>query len=225
MKILLAAINAKYIHSNLAIYSLRAYANRYAGEIRIKEYTINQPLDGILMDLYEEKPDVICFSCYLWNIICVEQLLAEIPKVLPDTRLWLGGPEVSWNAVEILKRYPAVEGVMCGEGEETFLELTDYFHGCGRELSDIRGIAYRLPGQLPSVTGSRPAIDLSSIPFVYGNTENFKNRIIYYESSRGCPFSCSYCLSSVDRCLRFRDLELVKKELQFFIDHEVPQYV
>lgn len=223
MKILLAAINAKYIHSNLAIYSLRAYANRYAGEIRIKEYTINQPLDGILMDLYEEKPDVICFSCYLWNIICVEQLLAEIPKVLPDTRLWLGGPEVSWNAVEILKRYPAVEGVMCGEGEETFLELTDYFHGCGRELSDIRGIAYRLPGQLPSVTGSRPAIDLSSIPFVYGNTENFKNRIIYYESSRGCPFSCSYCLSSVDRCLRFRDLELVKKELQFFIDHEVPQ--
>ena len=157
MKILLTAINAKYIHSNLAICSLRAYANRYAGEIRIKEYTINQPLDGILMDLYEEKPDVICFSCYLWNIICVEQLLAEIPKVLPDTRLWLGGPEVSWNAVEILKRYPAVEGVMCGEGEETFLELTDYFHGCGRELSDIRGIAYRLPGQLPSVTGSRPA--------------------------------------------------------------------
>ena len=223
MKILLAAINAKYIHSNLAVYSLRAYANRYAGEIRIKEYTINQPLDGILMDLYEEKPDVICFSCYLWNITCVEQLLAEIPKVLPDTRIWLGGPEVSWNAVEILKRYPAVEGVMCGEGEETFLELTDYFHGCGRELSDIRGIAYRLPGQLPSVTGSRPAIDLSSIPFVYGNTENFKNRIIYYESSRGCPFSCSYCLSSVDRCLRFRDLELVKKELQFFIDHEVPQ--
>lgn len=229
MKILLTAINAKYIHSNLAVYSLQAYAHRYADEIGIREYTINQTVDEILMDLYEEQPDVICFSCYLWNITYVELLLAELPKVLPETKLWLGGPEVSWNAAEMLEKYPMIQGIMYGEGEETFLELAEYFHGQQvgngqkRKLEDIRGIAYRNPAGGATVNEPREVLDLSKVPFVYENMEQFKNRIIYYESSRGCPFSCSYCLSSVDKCLRFRDIDLVRKELQFFIDRDVPQ--
>lgn len=223
MNIILTAINAKYIHSNLAVYSLKAFVPRYEEEINIREYTINQPLDDILMDLYEAGPDVVCFSCYLWNIQYVEQIITELPKILPDTEIWLGGPEVSYDAPAMLGRYPMVSGIMFGEGEETFRELAEYFHEEGKELRGIRGIVFRDWDGTVIRNESRPAMDLSSIPFVYEKLENFRNRIIYYESSRGCPFSCSYCLSSVDKCLRFRDIGLVKKELQFFIDHEVPQ--
>ena len=235
MNILLTAINAKYIHSNPAVYSLRAYACRYGGsryeeEIRIAEYTINQPVDEILMDIYERCPDILCISCYLWNISYVEQLIREIPKVLPETKIWLGGPEVSYNAREMLDGYPGLAGVMCGEGEQTFLELMQYYHGEGAAaLRDVAGIAYRARTGNGNAAGDvcetpvRPALDLSSIPFIYEHIEDFDNRIVYYESSRGCPFSCSYCLSSIDKCLRFRDPDLVRRELQFFIDHEVPQ--
>lgn len=213
MNILLTAINAKYIHSNPAVYSMRAYACRYGGsryeeEIRIAEYTINQPVDEILMDIYERRPDILCISCYLWNISYVEQLIREIPKVLPETKIWLGGPEVSYNAREMLDGYPGLAGVMCGEGEQIFLELLETY-AAGNEPEEI--------------LTAREALDLSSIPFIYEHIEDFDNRIVYYESSRGCPFSCSYCLSSIDKCLRFRDPDLVRRELQFFIDHEVPQ--
>ena len=235
MNILLTAINAKYIHSNPAVYSLRAYACRYGGsryeeEIRIAEYTINQPVDEILMDIYERCPDILCISCYLWNISYVEQLIREIPRVLPETKIWLGGPEVSYNAREMLDGYPGLAGVMCGEGEQTFLELMQYYHGEGAAaLRDVAGIAYRARTGNGNAAGDvcetpvRPALDLSTIPFIYEHIEDFDNRIVYYESSRGCPFSCSYCLSSIDKCLRFRDPDLVRRELQFFIDHEVPQ--
>ena len=128
MNILLAAINAKYIHSNLAVYSLRAYARKFIQETEIEEYTINQPIDEIFMDIYTHRPDILCFSCYLWNISYVEQLIREIPKVLPDTKIWLGGPEVSYNAGKMLEKYPGLTGIICGEGEETFLELMDYYH-------------------------------------------------------------------------------------------------
>ena len=213
MNILLTAINAKYIHSNPAVYSLRAYACRYGGsryeeEIRIAEYTINQPADEILMDIYERRPDILCISCYLWNISYVEQLIREIPKVLPETKVWLGGPEVSYNAREMLDRYPGLAGVMCGEGEQTFLDMLE---------------TYAVGNEPEEILTAREALDLSSIPFIYEHIEDFDNRIVYYESSRGCPFSCSYCLSSIDKCLRFRDPDLVRRELQFFIDHEVPQ--
>ncbi|HIX64078.1 MAG TPA: B12-binding domain-containing radical SAM protein [Candidatus Mediterraneibacter colneyensis] len=228
MKNLLAAINAKYIHSNLAVYSLRAYAQKHGQETQIAEYTVNQTLDGILMDLYRQQPDLLCFSCYLWNISYVEQLIREIPKVMPRTKIWLGGPEVSYNAVDMLEEYPAISGVMRGEGEETFLELLEYYHreengGAGGGLLDIPGITYREKDGSIRETASRPALDLSTVPFPYKEIGDFRNRIVYYESGRGCPFSCSYCLSSIDKCLRFRDIELVKEELQFFIDHEVPQ--
>ena len=248
MKIVLTAINAKYIHSNLAVYSLRAYAAPYKDEIEIAEYTINQQLDDILMDIYKKKPDILCFSCYIWNLTYVEELIREVKKIFPNLPIWVGGPEVSYDAKDVLTRLPEVTGVMCGEGEETFLELLDYYHAdletwaqsghdisaddlwvresvseATRSLSQIAGIAYRdAEGEIVQ-NEWRKTIDLSSVPFVYQDMDDFKNKIIYYESSRGCPFSCSYCLSSVDKCLRFRDLELVKKELQFFIDEEVPQ--
>ena len=236
MNILLTAINAKYIHSNLAVYSLRAYAagkcERYKEEIGIAEYTINQPLDQILMDLYKRKPEVLCFSCYLWNIEYVEQLVAELGKIMPQTDIWLGGPEVSYHASHMLEQFPQVYGIMRGEGEETFSELAEFYHNnsgkkpeqCEKvqRLKEIVGITFR-DGEEIIETADRSVMDLSKVPFVYEDLDVFKNKIIYYESSRGCPFSCSYCLSSIDKCLRFRDLELVKKELQFFIDHEIPQ--
>ena len=222
MKVLLTAINAKYIHSNLAVYSLRAYAGKYAQQTEIAEYTINQPMDDILSDIYKKRPDVLCLSCYLWNILYVEQLITEISKVLPGMQIWLGGPEVSYNAVSVMKKYPQVTGVMCGEGEETFLELMEYWNQERENQDTIKGIVYRENGTCRQ-NPPRPVMDLSKVPFVYDHIEDFQNKIIYYESSRGCPFSCSYCLSSVDKKLRFRDLELVKKELQFFLDHKVPQ--
>lgn len=264
MKILLTAINAKYIHSNLAVYSLRAFAagerDEYRQSVEIAEYTINQQVDEILISLYTKNPDVICFSCYLWNIVYVEQIVRELAKVLPRTEIWLGGPEVSYHARNVLENMPQVRGVMRGEGEETFLELLEYYHGKRASLAEIHGIVYVEKegmtaenhleisstggGRAILETPPRKALDLNRLPFVYSqkgslhsgscpesllslsadtDMECFRNKIIYYESSRGCPFSCSYCLSSVDKCLRFRKIETVKQELQFFIDREIPQ--
>lgn len=223
MNIVLAAINAKYIHSNLAVYSLRAYAQQYKDEIQIAEYTINQQIDDILMDLYKKKPDVLCFSCYIWNLSYVEELIRELGKIFPSVPIWVGGPEVSYDTKDVLERLPEVTGVIFGEGEKTFLEVVEYYHGKDVKLSEIKGIAYRGEEGQFLQNSWREVMDLSEVPFVYHDMADFKNKIIYYESSRGCPFSCSYCLSSIDKCLRFRKFELVEKELQFFIDEQVPQ--
>ena len=226
MKILLAACNAKYIHSNLAVYNLKSCSGKYSPNVVIKEYTINQIRDDILKDIYLEQPDVICFSCYIWNISFVKELVPDLKKILPNVDFWAGGPEVSYDAVEFLKKNPAFFGVMVGEGEETFHELAGYYIERKPEnLKEIRGVAFHDETKVPDIvhTGWRELMDLSKVPFAYSNLTEFKNRIIYYESSRGCPFSCSYCLSSIDKKLRFRDIELVKNELQFFIDNKVPQ--
>lgn len=226
MKILLGACNAKYIHSNLAVYNLKSCSGEYSSRVVVKEYTINQIRDDILKDIYLEQPDVICFSCYIWNISFVRELVPDLKKILPQVEFWAGGPEVSYDAVEFLKKNPAFFGVMVGEGEETFHELAGYYIERKPEtLSGICGVAFRDENKGRDIvhTGWRELMDLSKVPFAYSNLTEFKNRIIYYESSRGCPFSCSYCLSSIDKKLRFRDIELVKKELQFFIDNKVPQ--
>ena len=222
MKILLAACNAKYIHSNLAVYDLKAYSSDYDEHVILREYTINQPKDEILKDIYSSGADVVCFSCSIWNVSFVRELIRDLVKILPKTAFWAGGPEVSYDAEKFLTEMPEMTGVMVGEGEKTFHDLLEFYIDGKDSLEEISGIAYR-SGDKIIHNGWRELMDLSAIPFVYEHLEKFENRIIYYESSRGCPFSCSYCLSSIDKKLRFRDLELVKKELQFFLDHRVPQ--
>ncbi|MCM1257334.1 MAG: B12-binding domain-containing radical SAM protein [Roseburia sp.] len=228
MKILLAAINAKYIHSNLAVYSLRAYAKEYRDAVEIREFTINHRSEYILQEIYKIKPDVLCFSCYIWNYSYVREIVGEIHKLLPYLPIWAGGPEVSFQTQETFLENPGLYGIMVGEGEGTFLELAEHY--CKDKdlecLKDIKGIAFRRGGYGTDeiqITPERKPLDLSAIPFCYEDMEDFKNRIVYYESSRGCPFRCSYCLSSVEKTMRFRDIGLVKKELAFFIEKEVPQ--
>lgn len=223
MKILLTAINAKYIHSNPAVYSLKAYAEEYSQHVEIGEFTINHYPDAILQEIYRKKPDVIAFSCYIWNLSVIELLIRDLPQILPETDIWVGGPEVSYDSAEFLEKHPQVKGVMVGEGEETFRELTAYYVEQQIKLDDIKGIVWRdrdgkIRSNLP-----RPLMNLDQIPFLYQDLEQFENRIIYYESSRGCPFSCSYCLSSIDKSVRFRSTEKVTEELQFFLDRKVPQ--
>ena len=223
MKILLVACNAKYIHSNLAVYDLQAYASDYADHIVLKEYTINQQKDDIMRDIYLEHPDVVCVSCYIWNLSFVKELMADLIKILPGADFWAGGPEVSYDAEKFLTENSEFKGVMVGEGEETFKELAGhYVEKNPQNLKNMTGICYRDGDQIIH-NGWRQIMDLSSIPFIYKDLSEFKNRIIYYESSRGCPFSCSYCLSSIDKKLRFRSLDLVLPELEWFLQAKVPQ--
>lgn len=225
MKILLTAINAKYIHSNLAVYSLKASAGEYNRQIELAEYTINNQKDYILEDIYKRRADVVCFSCYIWNLAYVEEAAREYHKLCPETPIWAGGPEVSYHTEDFLESHPYITGIMIGEGEATFRELCRHYNESkdSEALRDIAGLAYRKEGGEIVVTKGRTPLDMDSIPFCYDKMEDFSNRIVYYESSRGCPFSCSYCLSSVDKSLRFRNLSLVKRELLFFIEHKVPQ--
>lgn len=222
MKTLLIAINAKYIHSNLAVYSLKASAGQWKDEVEIAEYTINHLREDILADIYRRKPDVAAISCYIWNMEYVQSLLKDLKKVLPEVDIWLGGPEVSYDCEEVLVREPSVRGIMAGEGETTFRELLGWYHGEG-SLAEIKGLVYRDEAGKFCRTGVREYEKLDELPFVYEDMTKFQNRIIYYESSRGCPFSCSYCLSSIDKRVRFRSLPLVKKELAFFLEQKVPQ--
>lgn len=251
MKILLTAINAKYIHSNLAVYSLKAYAKEYDKQIELAEYTINHRVEYILQELYKKRPDVICFSCYIWNFRYVQELICEIHKLLPEIPIWVGGPEVSYEPEQFLNQFPMVTGVMIGEGEETFRELCrcyvnqehsqrNYIDNqqqftentqdrqeepkySPNNYTDIAGLLFRNEQSELVRTPYREPMSMDDLPFCYEHLEDFENRIIYYETSRGCPFSCSYCLSSIEKGLRFRSFELVKKELQFFLDHKVPQ--
>ena len=231
MKFLLAAINAKYIHSNPGVYSLRAFARTKipGADIEIGEYTINHQMDLILQDIYRRKPDFIGFSCYIWNISHVMEIVRDVKKVLPETEIWLGGPEVSYDAKKVLEREPDIRGVMRGEGELTFTELVrEYLKReelctARLDLDHIPGITYRAENGEIVEHGPQRLLSLDEIPFYYHDMAGFENRIVYYESSRGCPFSCSYCLSSIDKTVRFRSLGLVLPELQFFLDHKVPQ--
>lgn len=298
MRFLLCGINAKYIHSNLAIFSLKAYADRKkipGAEIILKEYTINNYVEDILQDLYEEKADVVIFSCYIWNISFVRELAAELKKVSPDVKIWAGGPEVSYAANKFLMENPTFDLIMQGEGEEVFSELIrltveekcrikDVYkqseskkvlsgivekrysierkqaikeekdiedkHFAGEDnvyptnyidmskLQKLQGIAVwdfsgeAALGNAESNIGNKTKIintgfatlmDMDTIPFVYEDFHLFEHKILYYETSRGCPFCCSYCLSSVDKTVRFRSLPIVKKELDAFLEAKVPQ--
>lgn len=223
MKVILTAINAKYIHSCLAVYSLRANAGEFKEDIQIKEFTINHRVEEILRDIYHAKPDILAFSCYIWNIEYVKKLIVEISKLLPQTQIWLGGPEVSYNAREILEDYDMVRLIMKGEGEATFYRLLESHSEEIKSLEDIKGITYKSPCGKIIENQMNEILDLKGLEFAYTDLDEFDNRIIYYEASRGCPFSCSYCLSSIDKKLRFRGLNNVKKELGFFLDNNIKQ--
>ena len=240
MKFLLVALNAKYIHSNPAVYSLKAYTEAHVREpeledgrfqIETQEYTINNQPDEILKDIFLRKPDAVGFSCYIWNISYVLELVRDLPKVLPHVEIWLGGPEVSYDASEILCRERSVYGIMMGEGEETFSEVVrcylersrESLNGRNPSFESIEGTAVRAEEGNVVLNPRKTVVDMNSIPFLYNDLKNFENRIIYYESSRGCPFSCSYCLSSLDKSVRLRDSSLVLKELDVFLENRVPQ--
>ena len=219
MKISLVAINAKYIHSNLAVFCLEAYAKAHGLDVEKKEYTINHNADDVLAGIYTDNPDIVCFSCYIWNIAYVKEVIIELQKIRPQIQIWVGGPEVSYNATEFLTEMTGVSGVMRGEGEETFMELCK----CSFEnLSQIKGITYR-EGECIVENADREPMNLDNLPFPYANLQELQHRILYYESSRGCPFSCSYCLSSVDKRLRFKTLKKVYEELEVFLENKVPQ--
>lgn len=225
MKTVLVAINAKYIHSNLAVYSLRSYARAFGYEPELLEFTINQQKDQILKGIYEAKPDLLCFSCYIWNLSYVEEIIEDIKKILPKITIWAGGPEVSYDAPQFLKRHPEVDGIMCAEGEKTLTELIRYYESeksQGKSLDEINGIVYQ-ENRTIHQTPLRDIMNMDDLVFPYEDLKDFEHKIIYYESSRGCPFSCSYCLSSIDKKLRFRSFSLVEKELEFFLAHKVPQ--
>lgn len=219
MKFLLVAVNAKYIHSNPAVYSLKRFAGEYTDAVEIAEYTINNRMEDILEDIYRRKPDAIGFSCYIWNIGMVEKLMGELHKLLPRLPVFLGGPEVTYDADKLLRKYPYLTGIFIGEGEATFAQVVKYYVKKNPEsLEDIPGLMLR-----SGMTPERKPLNLTDVPFLYDDMAPFTNRIIYYETQRGCPFRCSYCLSSIDKTVRFRDIEVVKKELAFFLEKKVKQ--
>lgn len=258
-KVLLTAINAKYIHSNLAVYSLKANAGRYAGQVEIAEYTINHRREEILQGIYGHAPDIVGFSCYIWNIEYVLAIAADVRSILPHAVILLGGPEVSYDAPQVLERNPSVDVIMTGEGEATFREFLECYFAedgfretvspedcfvenaapdsgagrikmpAGRRIRMSAGRFRNIPGLCLRgtdgvvVTPPRAPLDMDTLVFPYCGVPEMENRIIYYETMRGCPFSCSYCLSSVEKGVRMRSMPLVLEEIQFFLDHGVKQ--
>ena len=221
-KIILVAVNAKYIHSNPGAYSLCAFAKRQnpAADIETLTFTINQDPQEIIGEIAAAQPGLIGLSCYIWNIRVIKRIVGTLRKILPDTQIWLGGPEVSYCAGEVLAQCEA-DGIMTGEGELTFAHLVgDYLKGTAGDYRMVKGIVTR-----DFDTGEAELISLDELPFIYRDfpQDQFENRILYYESSRGCPYSCTYCLSSVVKSLSFKSMDKVYEELQFFLDHGVRQ--
>ncbi|BDC02285.1 TPA: B12-binding domain-containing radical SAM protein [Clostridium perfringens] len=215
MKILLTAINSKYIHSNLAVRYLKAFTKDLDFQGDIKEFSINDRVENILEGIIEEKPDVVAFSCYIWNMEFVNRLAELIKLVDPNIEILYGGPEVSYEGKEFLENHKG-EYVIVGEGEKTFREFVLYKLGEGK-IEDIKGLNYKRDGKVFE-NPKRPEMDMNELVFPYTYEEDINNKIVYYEASRGCPFKCKYCLSSVMHGVRFLDVERVKKELKYFME-------
>ncbi len=218
MKILLTSLNAKFIHTSLSLYSLKAFSHEYKEDIKILEFTINNDLDHCLSSIVTENPDIIGFSTYIWNINETLSLISNLKKVLPNVKIILGGPEVSYNPQNYLEH---TDFVVMGEGEKPFYDLLKYFDNkCS--LEEINSISYKQENEVITCSNV-DNLDLKDIPFPYDDIDNFQNKIIYYESSRGCPYSCSYCLSSSTNGVRFLSEERVKSDLDFFLKNAPKQ--
>lgn len=221
INIFLVAVNAKFIHSSLALRSIKEYCLKYGNNVYIEEFTINNDLGFIVNEIYDRKPDVLGFSCYIWNIELILKIVSDIKKILPNVKIILGGPEVSYEFEHLFPQY--VDIVAIGEGEQTIKEICDYFDGKIKSLYHIDGIAFWDFGKIVT-TKKRTPLQLDEIPFVYYNSiDELDNRIIYYEASRGCPYMCQYCLSSVEKGVRFLSLERVFSDIKFFLEHNVKQ--
>ncbi|WP_419003122.1 B12-binding domain-containing radical SAM protein [Anaerotignum lactatifermentans] len=224
-KVILAALNAKYIHSNLALrYLSRFQDNNRKHYVETMEFTINQRLNFIAEELFRKQPDVVLFSCYIWNVEMLRQLCPILKKIMPDCVIGFGGPEVSYESETFLRENPAVDFVMRGEGELVFTKYLEHLDaGNPATLGEIESLTYRQGDEIFSTPQMHP-MDLALLPFPYEDDfSDVQNQIIYYESSRGCPYHCGYCLSSVENGVRFVPLDKVLPDLQKFLGKNVPQ--
>ncbi|WP_322903175.1 B12-binding domain-containing radical SAM protein [Paenibacillus campi] len=219
MKVVLSTLNAKYIHTSLAIRCLKAYSE-HEFEIELAEYTIKDPVMNIVSDLYRRQPEVIGFSCYIWNIEETIRVIEVLKKVMPHTRIVLGGPEVSYDTEQWMQRLPQVDFIVIGEGEETFHQLLQEIEGAGK-YHFIYGVAYRKGDEIIVMPG-RPKQDLNELPSPHRFAEDIPHlakRVVYFETSRGCPFSCQFCLSSIEVGVRYFDIERTKSDILYLIDN------
>ena len=223
VKILLSTFNAKYIHSSLGAYSIAAFCrSRIYSNVQVKEYTIQTPILNVLADIYKEKPAVLGIGAYIWNRNVVLELAQLVKQILPDTIIIIGGPEASNDIKGIFSQAPDIDFIILGEGEETFLFLLEAIEK-KIDIKKIEGIAYKNKNEIITQGSLQIVKDLSVLEFPYNNILNDNTRIFYYESTRGCPFTCAYCLSGVSHNVRMRPLEKVFKDMDKFIDAKVRQ--
>ncbi|WCK53754.1 B12-binding domain-containing radical SAM protein [Aneurinibacillus sp. Ricciae_BoGa-3] len=218
MKVTVATLNAKYIHTSLAIRYLKAYSEKDF-DIDLAEYTIKDPVMNVVSDLFGRRPDVIGFSCYIWNIEETIRIIKMLKKVMPEVTIVLGGPEVSYDVEHWMDRIPEADFIVVGEGEESFHNLLTEIQGEGK-YHFVFGVAYRKDGKTV-INPPNPKLDLNDIPSPFHFAEdlpNLANRVTYFETSRGCPFSCQFCLSSIEVGVRYFDIERTKRELLFLIE-------
>ena len=222
MKILLVSLNAKYIHSSLALRLIEGYCSDYKEYLEVLELTINHEVQQIIKQIYQRQPDVLGLSCYIWNMDLIEEILPVLKKILPHTQIVLGGPEVSYNSEALFKRLP-IDMVIENEGEQTWYEYLHFLVQKDRTLEEIKGIVFRNDKGEIIRNQTRELMDLEQLPFVYDDLSGLEHKIIYYEASRGCPFNCQYCLSSIEKGVRFMPLDRVLNEIQYFLDKKVKQ--
>lgn len=220
MKVVLATLNAKYIHTSLAIRYLKAYCDQEY-EVELAEYTIKDPVMNMVSDLYQRRADVIGFSCYIWNIEETIKVISMLRKVQPDVKIILGGPEVSYDTEQWMERLNDVDFIVMGEGEETLLHLLREIDG-DHKYHYVFGAAYRKASGEVIINPGRPKLELDQIPTPYrfdSDIPELGKRVVYFETSRGCPFSCQFCLSSIEVGVRYFDIERTKSDILYLIEH------
>lgn len=229
MKVLLMSMNSKFIHSNLSVYYLKRYSEKYREShldvsVTLKEYTINMNTDDVLSSVVSGEYDVVFASAYIWNVELYSVLFTNLKEVCPSVKVVYGGPEVTYNPKEQLEAHSFLDAVLVGEGEETFLSCLKQFSQKGKvDFDRIEGVVYRSEEGIVLNHPRRPMHNLDDIPFPYESIDMLDNKIIYYETTRGCPYNCSYCLSSAIKGVRYFGHEKVFKELKIFLDAKVPQ--